>query len=267
MAMALAARGDFLVTSTTGVVTGAVVLTGEVLAGLETEVVTGLAAVFAGAGFLATGVVEVFDFDGTTFWETVLDLATALTGAIFFWVAAGFFTATGFLTGAALGGAAFALLATALEAVFLEAPAFGATSFFAAGDLAKAFLATGCLVTAFLAKGFFAKGFLAIVFFTAVFFTGAVFLVAPVLDAGAFLPTDLDTAGFFLAGAFLAGAWVVALPALVRLVVFNASLLTGWPVHMAPSTLTAVCCTHHMGCQQSSALSRPCLMARGLYSG
>ncbi len=267
MAMALAARGDFLVTSTTGVVTGAVVLTGEVLAGLETEVVTGLAAVFAGAGFLATGVVEVFDFDGTTFWETVLDLATALTGAIFFWVAAGFFTATGFLTGAALGGAAFALLATALEAVFLEAPAFGATSFFAAGDLAKAFLATGCLVTAFLAKGFFAKGFLAIVFFTAVFFTGAVFLVAPVLDAGAFLPTDLDTAGFFLAGAFLAGAWVVALPALVRLVVFNASLLTGWPVHMAPSTLTAVCCTHHMVCQQSSALSRPCLMARGLYSG
>ncbi len=67
MAMALAARGDFLATSTTGVVTGGVALGAGVLVVLETDVVTDLAAVLTGEVFLATGVLEVLGFDATTF--------------------------------------------------------------------------------------------------------------------------------------------------------------------------------------------------------
>ena len=72
MAMALAARGDFLATSTTGAVaTAGAALAAVFLADLETVVVTDLGAVLAGTVFLATGGVDVFSFEASAFWGTV----------------------------------------------------------------------------------------------------------------------------------------------------------------------------------------------------
>ena len=235
MAMALAARGDFFATSTTGVVAtaGAAALAAEVLAGLDTVVVTDLAAVLTGEVFLATGGFEVFRVETTAFWETVLFLATALEGVT------GFLPVTVFLVGADfLAGAGF--LTTA---AFLAGLAFFAGLTF--------LVATAFFTALGLAAGFLAAGFLA----------GATFL------AGAFLTTALVTAGFFLTAVLGAAALGFALLLVGRLVVFNASLLTGRPVHIAPSPLTAVCCRHPILHHQALIPKHPGLMARGLYSG
>jgi hypothetical protein len=84
MAMALAARGDFLATSAAGgVVTGVTGLTAAVftaadLADLDlVAVVTDLAAEGAGEGFLAMGGVLALALDGTAFGGTVFLVATA----------------------------------------------------------------------------------------------------------------------------------------------------------------------------------------------
>ena len=69
MAMALAARGDFLVVSVAGVdaTTGGADLTAVDLTGFETVVVTDLDATLLGRGFLATGGLEAGDFETTAF--------------------------------------------------------------------------------------------------------------------------------------------------------------------------------------------------------
>ena len=71
-----------------------------------------------------------------------------------------------------------------------------------------------------------------------VFFAGAAFL------AGTFLATAFVAAGFFLTAVLGAAALGFALLLVGRLVVFNASLLTGRQVQLHPAPLTAVCCTH-----------------------
>ena len=137
MAMALAARGDFLATSAAGAVATALTgtdlaegvadLPGEVLVALVTDGV----AVFAGKGFLAEGGVLTGVWDTLPCREAVEDVVTAfLTGTTFLpagelagldlsLTAAGVgFFATGFLTGTAfLAGMAF-LAAGALALVF-----------------------------------------------------------------------------------------------------------------------------------------------------
>ncbi|MEK0432771.1 MAG: hypothetical protein RL700_978 [Pseudomonadota bacterium] len=173
MAMALAARGDFLATSTAGGLAPACVgvgLTAAALAAvfsfLEGEdlaaLVTDEGAVFAGFDFLAEAEVLAGAEDALPEREAVGVLTTA------------------FLTGAALVGAAF-----------LEA-----TVFWAAGFLATSFLATAF----FVGNAFFdAAGFLAAVLEVAAFFTGNGFL------AVVFFGVGLAATGFFTA-AFLAGA-------------------------------------------------------------
>lgn len=179
MAMALAARGDFLATSTAGGLAPTCVgvgLTAAALAAvfsfLEGEdlaaLVTDEGAVFAGFDFLAEAEVLAGAEDALPEREAVGVLTTA------------------FLTGTALVGAAF-----------LEATVFLATGF-----LATSFLAvTGFLATAFfVGNAFFdAAGFLAAVLEVAVFFTGNGFLAAVFFGVG------LAATGFFTA-AFLAGA-------------------------------------------------------------
>lgn len=177
--MALAARGDFLATSTAGGLAPTCVgvgLTAAALAAvfsfLEGEdlaaLVTDEGAVFAGFDFLAEAEVLAGAEDALPEREAVGVLTTA------------------FLTGTALVGAAF-----------LEATVFLATGF-----LATSFLAvTGFLATAFfVGNAFFdAAGFLAAVLEVAVFFTGNGFLAAVFFGVG------LAATGFFTA-AFLAGA-------------------------------------------------------------
>ena len=179
MAMALAARGDFLATSTAGGLAPACVgvgLTAAALAAvfsfLEGEdlaaLVTDEGAVFAGFDFLAEAEVLAGAEDALPEREAVGVLTTA------------------FLTGAALVGAAF-----------LEATVFVATGF-----LATSFLAvTGFLATAFfVGNAFFdAAGFLAAVLEVTALFTGNGFLAAVFFGVG------LAATGFFTA-AFLAGA-------------------------------------------------------------
>ena len=178
MAMALAARGDFLATSTAGGLAPTCVgvgLTAAALAAvfsfLEGEdlaaLVTDEGAVFAGFDFLAEAEVLAGGEDALPEREAVGVLTTA------------------FLTGTALVGAAF-----------LEATVFLATGF-----LATSFLATSFLATAFfVGNAFFdAAGFLAAVLEVAVFFTGNGFLAAVFFGVG------LAATGFFTA-AFLAGA-------------------------------------------------------------
>ena len=211
MAMALAARGDFLVTSTAGALTavGAATLAAVDLADLETVVVTDLGAVLAGTGFLATGGDDVFSFEAATFWGTVGCLTTALGDATGFLVETGFLVATGFLAAVVFFATGFLTAAVFLTAtVFLKATGFLTDTAFLTG-------------AAFLA----ATGFLTAVFFA----TGAAFL------AGVFLATAFAVTGFFFKATFLAGAWGFALLLVDRLVVFNASLLTGRQVHLAPS--------------------------------
>lgn len=184
MAMALAARGDFLATSTAGGLAPACVgvgLTAAALAAvfsfLEGEdlaaLVTDEGAVFAGFDFLAEAEVLAGAEDALPEREAVGVLTTA------------------FLTGTALVGAAF------LEATVFLATGFLATSFLAV----TGFLATAFLVTAFfVGNAFFdAAGFLAAVLEVAVFFTGIGFLAAVFFGVG------LAATGFFTA-AFLAGA-------------------------------------------------------------
>ena len=128
MAMALAARGDFLVTSTTGVVTalGVAAFAAVFLTGLETVVVTDLAAVLTGTIFLATGGFEVFNFETTAFWGTVLDWVTALDEATGFFAEIGFLTAAAFLTTTAF----LAGFAVGLAAAFFTGLGFLMVTFF-----------------------------------------------------------------------------------------------------------------------------------------
>lgn len=179
MAMALAARGDFLATSTAGGLAPTCVGVGLTVAALAAvfsflegedlaALVTDEGAVFAGFDFLAEAEVLAGGEDALPEREAVGVLTTA------------------FLTGTALVGAAF-----------LEATVFLATGF-----LATSFLAvTGFLATAFfVGNAFFdAAGFLAAVLEVAVFFTGNGFLAAVFFGVG------LAATGFFTA-AFLAGA-------------------------------------------------------------
>ena len=220
MAMALAARGDFLATS--AVAGAATALTGADLAEEEADLpgedlvalVTDRGAVFALEGFLAEGGVLTGVLDTWPCREAVEDVVTAfLTGTTFLPTGelAGFL-ATVFLTGATfLTGVAF--LATGFfTAAFLAATTgfFTATAFLAG----TAFLATGFLATAFLGAttGFFtATGFLATVFFTA----------------------SLAACAVFLTGAFLAGALALvfnlALALALCWVDFTAYLLSAGP--------------------------------------
>lgn len=208
MAMALAARGDFLATS--AVAGAASALTGadltEEVADLPGEVlvalVTDKGAVFALEGFLAEGGVLTGVWDTLPCREAVEDVVTAfLTGTTFLpageptgldlpLTAAGTgFEVTGFLTGdgflrevaffaTGLGVAAFLAAASG----FFTATGFLAgTGFLAIGFLATDFLETGFLAMAFLTAttGFFtATGFLAAVFFAADLAAGAGFLTA-----------------------------------------------------------------------------------------
>ena len=209
MAMALAARGDFLATS--AVAGAATALTGADLAEEEADLpgedlvalVTDRGAVFALEGFLAEGGVLTGVWDTLPCREAVEVVVTAfLMGTTFLPAGelAGFLAA-GFLTGAA----------------FLAAT----TGFFTA----TVFLATGFLATAFFAAttGFFtATGFLATVFFTA----------------------SLAACAVFLTGAFLAGALALvfnlALALALCWVDFTAYLLSAGPGKFKGNSPTAV---------------------------
>ena len=248
MAMALAARGDFLATS--AVAGAATALTGadlaEAVADLPGEVLVALVtdreAVFALEGFLAEGGVLTGVWDTLPCREAVEDVVTAfLMGTTFLsagefagldlpLTAAGVgFFATGFLTGTAfLAGMAF--LATGfLAAAFLAATTgfFTATGFLAG----TAFLATGFLAAAFLAAttGFFtATGFLAgTAFLTTGFGAVAGFL------ATAFFTADLAAGTAFLTAAFLAGALALVFDLALALALcwvdFTAHLLSAGP--------------------------------------
>ena len=223
IAMALAARGDFLVTSATGAVAPVGVGLGLPAADLaavlsffwEEDLValfTDEGAVFAGVDFLAAA--EVLDAANDTLLErsavgvltTAFLAGTAFLGAGFLGVttllAAGFFTVTGFLATAFFAGDAF-----------LEASGFFTVTVFLAGVF---FTGSG-----FLAVVFFGLGLAATGFFGAAFLAGAGFLTAALALAGT---------------GFLAGALCLAftLELALCLVCFTVLLLSARSGHLTP---------------------------------
>jgi len=223
IAMALAARGDFLVTSATGAVAPVGVGLGLPAADLaavlsffwEEDLValfTDEGAVFAGGDFLAAA--EVLDAANDTLLErsavgvltTAFLAGTAFLGAGFLGVttllAAGFFTVTVFLAAAFFAGDAF-----------LEASGFFTVTVFLAGVF---FTGSG-----FLAEVFFGLGLAATGFFGATFLAGAGFLTAALALAGT---------------GFLAGALCLAftLELALCLVCFTVLLLSARSGHLTP---------------------------------
>ena len=190
MAMALAARGDFLATS--AVAGAATALTGADLAEEEADLpgedlvalVTDRGAVFALEGFLAEGGVLTGVLDTWPCRTAVEVLATAfLTGTALEGLDAstGFFAevllvATDFLTAAFCTGTAFLATAFFTGKAFLTTAFFTGTAFLATAVLAGAvgFLAGTDFLAAGLATGFFTAGFAAgTTFLATVFLTGA----------------------------------------------------------------------------------------------
>jgi len=185
MAIALAARGDFLATS--AVAGAASALTGadltEEVADLPGEVlvalVTDKGAVFALEGFLAEGGVLTGVWDTLPCREAVEDVVTA------------FLTGTTFLPAGEPTGLDLPLTAAGTG--------FEVTGFLTGDGFLRevAFLATGLGVAAFLAaaSGFFtATGFLAAVFFAADLAAGAGFLTAVFLTGALALVFNLALA-------------------------------------------------------------------------
>ena len=245
MAMALAARGDFLATSAVAGVGAVVALTTVVLAGEAADLlgeflvalVTDGVAVFAVVGFLAEGGVLTGVLDTWPCRGAVEVLATAfLAGTAF----EGLDADTGFLTTAFLAGAAF--LATS----FLAGVTFLATAFLAGA----AFLATSFLAgVTFLATAFLAGAvFLATAFLATAFCAGAAAFLAVAFLAGAPLATGFFTAALgaeaaFLATVFLTGALAAGfdLPLALAfcLVDFTAYLLSAGPGKFKENSPTA----------------------------
>ena len=200
IAMALAARGDFLVTSATGAVAPVGVGLGLPAADLaavlsffwEEDLValfTDEGAVFAGVDFLAAA--EVLDAAKDTLLERS---------------AVGVLT-TAFLAGTAFLGAGFLGVTTLLAAGFFTVTVFLAGVFF-----------TG---SGFLAEVFFGLGLAATGFFGATFLAGAGFLTAALALAGT---------------GFLAGALCLAftLELALCLVCFTVLLLSARSGHLTP---------------------------------
>ena len=200
IAMALAARGDFLVTSTTGAVAPVGVGLGLPAADLaavlsffwEEDLValfTDEGAVFAGVDFLAAA--EVLDAANDTLLER---------------------SAVGVLTTAFLAGTAF------LGAGFLGVTALLADGFFTVTVFLAGVFFTG---SGFLAEVFFGLGLAATGFFGATFLAGAGFLTAALALAGT---------GFLAGGLCLAFTLELAL----CLVCFTVLLLSARSGHLTP---------------------------------